>query len=420
MNGRKIDESRLPQDDRTAGQCLPGRPIGPIEVADDATRCDQAEESLRASEKQYRSLFENMLNGCAYCEMLCDDQERPIDFVYLAVNSAFERLTGLKDVVGKRVTTVIPGIKEASPELFETYGRVALTGKPERFEFDFKSMASWLSVSVYSIQKGFFVAAFDNITDRKRAEAELRAATRAAQAANRAKSEFLANMSHEIRTPMTAIIGFSDLLATPNLSHDEQCEFLEGIRTNGAALLELIGDILDLSRIEADKLTLDVIDCPLSQIINDLLAVVQVRATEKQLNLKVDCEYPLPERIHTDPLRLRQILVNLVGNAVKFTDHGEVRITIRCLPRTNETMRMQFAVSDTGIGIPADKIGEIFQPFTQADTSASRRYGGTGLGLAISHRLAKALEGDIQVSSEPGKGSTFTLTVDCGRFLRGS
>ena len=221
-------------------------------------------------------------------------------------------------------------------------------------------------------------------------------------------------MSHEIRTPMTAILGFSDLLASPNLPYQEQREFLAGIQRNGKALLELISDILDLSRIEADRLTLDRVDCPLQQIIDDVLSVVQVRAEQKGLALEVDYAFPLPETIHTDPVRLRQVLTNLIGNAVKFTEHGAVRITVRCTRETDGSGRMQFAISDTGIGIPADKIGDLFQPFTQVDGSATRRYGGTGLGLAISRRLAKALGGDVEVTSQLGKGSTFTLTIDAG------
>jgi PAS domain S-box-containing protein len=269
---------------------------------------------------------------------------------------------------------------------------------------------------------------FRDITENKRAEDDLRAANarlehavaRAeelavhAEAASRAKSEFLANMSHEIRTPLTAILGFSELLATPNLLYQEQREFLAEIQSNGRALLELISDILDLSRIEADRLTLEKVDCPLHQIIVDVLSVVQVRAKQKGLSLEVDYAFPLPVTIHTDPARLRQVLTNLIGNAVKFTERGVVRITVRSTRLPDGSGRMEFAISDTGIGIPADKIDELFQPFMQADGSSTRRYGGTGLGLAISRRVAKALGGVVEVVSRLGEGSTFTLTIDAG------
>ena len=185
----------------------------------------------------------------------------------------------------------------------------------------------------------FALQTIEDERERKQAEESLVHAKIAAEAANRAKSEFLANMSHEIRTPMTAILGFSDLLASPTLSSQDQRQFLAGIQKNGKALLELISDILDLSRIEADRLTLEKADCPLRQIIDDVLSAVQVRAEEKGLSLDVDYIFPLPETIHTDPLRLRQVLANLIGNAVKFTEHGEVRIALCCLPGSDRSAR---------------------------------------------------------------------------------
>jgi signal transduction histidine kinase len=150
--------------------------------------------------------------------------------------------------------------------------------------------------------------------------------------------------------------------------------------------LELISDILDLSRIEAERLTLEKLDCPLQQIIDDVLSVVQVRAEKKGLALEVDYAFPLPETIHTDPVRLRQVLTNLIGNAVKFTERGAVRITVRCTQERDRPARVQFAISDTGMGIPADKIGELFEPFTQVDGSTTHHYGGTGLGLTTPSR----------------------------------
>ena len=233
-----------------------------------------------------------------------------------------------------------------------------------------------------------------------------------AEAANRAKSEFLANMSHEIRTPMTAILGLTELLTSGDHSSHEQREFLGLIRNNGEALLTLISDILDLARIEADQLRLEKAEHPLQQTLQEVLSVVSLRAKEKGLSLELVKQFPLPERICTDPARLRQILVNLMANAVKFTERGRVCLTVRQCLAADGAAGLQFAVADTGIGIAPDKLGELFQPFMQADTSHTRRYGGTGLGLAISRRLANALGGDLAVASELGQGSTFTLTID--------
>jgi signal transduction histidine kinase/ActR/RegA family two-component response regulator len=260
----------------------------------------------------------------------------------------------------------------------------------------------------------FALQTIEDERERRLAEENLVHAKIAAEAANNAKSDFLANMSHEIRTPMTAILGFGDLLTMPNLSQQERCEYVEGIQRNGKALLELLGNILDLSKIEAEKLTLDGTYCSLPQIIDDVVAAVQVRSQEKQLDLQIDYKYPLPEIIYTDPLRLRQILVNLMGNAVKFTEQGGVRLTVCFLREAVGPARIQFTVSDSGIGIPADKISLLFQPFMQVDGSTTRRYGGTGLGLAISKRLAAALGGNLEVASRHGRGSTFTLTIDPG------
>jgi signal transduction histidine kinase/CheY-like chemotaxis protein len=236
-------------------------------------------------------------------------------------------------------------------------------------------------------------------------------------AASRAKSEFLTNMSHELRTPLTAILGFADLLledpgrAPSGTEHNSR---VETIRRNGQHLLELINGILDLSKIEAGKMTIERLAVSPVRLVNDVVSLLQVRADAKKVALSAAFEGLLPATIQTDPTRLRQILINLVGNAIKFTEAGSVRVTARLVAAHGQPPEMEFEVADTGIGMTAAQIAGLFEPFTQADASCRRNYDGTGLGLAISRRLARMLDGDITVCSEPGSGSVFNVSVAAG------
>jgi signal transduction histidine kinase/CheY-like chemotaxis protein/HPt (histidine-containing phosphotransfer) domain-containing protein len=243
-----------------------------------------------------------------------------------------------------------------------------------------------------------------------RVDGERAAAVLAADAANRAKSEFLANMSHEIRTPMTAIIGYADLLLDPNQCVSERLNHVNVVRRNAEYLLAIVNDILDLSKIEAGQLVCESIAMSPCQIISEVASMMRVRAIERKIELQVRIDGPIPKTIHSDPTRLRQILINLVGNAIKFTESGWVRVTATM----ESPSRLRFDVIDTGIGLSAEGISRLFQPFSQADTTTTRRFGGTGLGLVISKRLATKLGGDLTVESQEGRGSCFTLTVDPG------
>jgi signal transduction histidine kinase/CheY-like chemotaxis protein/HPt (histidine-containing phosphotransfer) domain-containing protein len=273
-----------------------------------------------------------------------------------------------------------------------------------------------------------FIGIGRNITDRRADEEQLRdyaAAleannkaleefSRLTQEATRAKSVFLANMSHEIRTPMTAILGCADLLineAEIESAPPERRINLDTIKRNGEHLLGLINDILDLSKIEAGKMKIDVTRCSPFRVIEEVLSLMRVRCAAKKLELKADLSVPLPETILTDPLRLRQMLINLIGNAIKFTDHGEICVAAR-LAEDGKLLRID--VSDTGIGMNEEQVGMLFKAFVQVDNSATRKFSGTGLGLCISSRLAEAMGGRIEVHSEPGKGSTFSIFIDPG------
>jgi signal transduction histidine kinase len=260
--------------------------------------------------------------------------------------------------------------------------------------------------------------ALEKASDELRAMNEQLAAARAAaETANRAKTEFLANMSHEIRTPMTAIVGYAELLRDEIIKAElpgAPVEFVDAILNNTGHLLGLLNDILDMSKIESGMLEVERIRCNPWELVHNVAAMMRAPAKTKGLTLSIEHAGPIPETIETDSLRLRQILANLVGNAIKFTPSGGVHLSVQLLRDNPEQALLRIEVNDTGIGMSEETVGKLFDRFSQADSSTTRQYGGSGLGLAISKRLANMLGGDITVESAPGRGSRFTVTVQTG------
>ncbi len=277
----------------------------------------------------------------------------------------------------------------------------------------------------WALAAGLAFIHFRIVCPLERSRAELERARLAAEEASRVKSEFLANMSHEIRTPMTAILGYMEQI-TEGLEGAclPRCEFartqvadhVAAVSRNARLLHQLINDILDFSKIEAGRMEVERIACSPVELLADVQSLMTIRAQAKGLRLECRFAGPVPEQIISDPTRIRQILINLISNAIKFTETGEVEVTGRLLEEPGRPARFCFEVRDTGIGISSDQIQRLFQPFTQADSTTTRRFGGAGLGLAISRRLARLLDGDITVRSAPGRGSTFTVTFAAGNL----
>lgn len=254
------------------------------------------------------------------------------------------------------------------------------------------------------------------VEEHRRTRADLEQQKNRAEAASLAKTAFLANMSHEIRTPLGAVIGFSELLMNPDVSASEKVNFQAIIKRNGDVVCRVINDILDLSKVEAGKLTIEKTETSIHELLNDVSILLNLLASEKGIGFSLTSEGGIPDLIETDPLRLRQILVNVVGNAIKFTQKGFVEVTVKKIPGANGRDKIAFIIQDTGKGIAPEDAERIFEPFTQADASMTRKFGGSGLGLPLARRLAQLLGGSIEISrTEIGKGSVFTVTVDPGQ-----
>jgi PAS domain S-box-containing protein len=378
----------------------------------DVTEQHLAEEELRASEEMLEATDNSALDGT----VLLDADGNVVHW-----NAAAEKIFGYRgeEIRGRSLhhTLVPPEMREKFEQgwrHFQQTGAGPVIGKVLELEALRKDGARFpveVSVAAVSLHGRWnAVGVIRDITTRKQQEAELIAAKQAAEAANRAKSDFLANMSHEIRTPMNGVIGLTSLVLDTELSA-EQRQYLDGVMLSAEALLKIINDILDFSKIEAGRLELERVDFDLREAVGNTMQTLALRAHQKNLELTYDVRPEAPDALVGDPARLWQVIVNLVGNAVKFTDQGEVSLSVAVEALQEHAVCLHFTVSDTGIGIPADKQKTLFKPFSQVDTSMSRKYGGSGLGLAISAQIVEMMKGRIWFESELGKGSTFHFTA---------
>ncbi len=375
----------------------------------DITDLKRAEEAIRQSEERYRTLFMAQLDAFALHEIILDDSGRPVDYRFLALNPAFERITGLlaENILGRKATEVLPNIER---HWIEAYGKVALDGNSSQFNNFSSDLGRHFEVYSYSPQRGQFIVVFRDITERHNANIELTRAKEQAETATRAKSEFLANMSHEIRTPMNGILGMLQLLQTTTVD-DEQKEYVLAAIKSSKRLTGLLSDILDLSRVEAGKLVLQEVEFEMERQRESLMELFAVAARQKGLDLEFTLDERLPPVLVGDDSRLRQILFNLVGNAIKFTEKGHVRVQASRLPPHGEGyFHVLFTVEDTGAGIPDEWLKDIFEPFVQVEGSYVRKYQGAGLGLSIVRRLLRLMDGDMCIDSNVEEGATFYLS----------
>ncbi len=376
----------------------------------DVTEQKKSQQALQYSEARYRAMFENLRSGVAVYEAV----DEGLDFVFKEFNPAAERINkrARADVVGRRVTDVFPGVRDIG--LLDVFREVYETGRycdHPMCKYEDAKITVWVDNHVYKIPTGEIVAVHDDITKRKQMEEELRLSKERAEAASLAKNEFLATMSHEIRTPLNGIMGMLQLAQTTNLTQ-EQREYIFIALESSRKLTAILGDILDLSRIESGKLEISREPFEFSALTESVAGIFQRTAQQKGLDFVVETSGEISPHLVGDEGRVRQILFNLVGNAVKFTEAGSVCLRTIRLPRNKGRERVLFMVEDTGIGIPDEKLEHIFDIFTQADGTHTRKYGGVGLGLGIVRRLIGLMDGTLCMDSRLGEGTTAYLMLE--------
>ena len=404
---------------KTVARTAAGAPARIIGTVQDVTSRKESEAALRLSQADTRKL--SLVAARTDNLVIIARPDGTVEWV----NESFERVLeySLPEVAGRSPAEFMTG-PDTNPRAIQRIRTAVRRGEGISTDITCYSKSGrkfHLHLEVQPARNDAgelenFIAVLADITARVETEHNLRRAKSEADAASKAKSDFLASMSHEIRTPMNGVIGMTSLLLDTKLDH-EQHDYVSTIRNSGEALLTIINDILDFSKIESGKMEIERLPFELAVCLEDVLDLLSVPAAAKKLELAYHIEDDVPAWIQGDVTRLRQILVNLVNNAVKFTPAGGVSITIRRLPAAivsesnPAALTLEFSITDTGIGIPPDRLNRLFRPFSQVDSSTTRKFGGTGLGLAICHRLVTLMGGDIRVTSAPGAGSTFVFTL---------
>jgi len=372
----------------------------------------KTEQKIRNSELKYRTLFMNMRNGYAYYKIIFKGN-KPVDLRFEEVNDFYAALFNMKkeEIIGRKQSVIFPNSKDFIKHmLVYDYDRL-LKGETIYLDEHYSEIyKKWLLISAYMPEPEYLVTVLMDITNIKKTEQKLIAAKEAAEAANKAKSEFLANMSHEIRTPLNGMIGMVDLTLLTELK-EEQKENLTIAKACANHLLNIINDILDFSKMEAGKLSIENISFNIRELIEETIKTHTRKAEEKGLDFRYSFSSSIPDTIIGDPHRIRQVLNNLISNAIKFTQSGRVSVDVTRLFAADDEVTLKFSVVDTGIGIAEEDLKRLFKSFSQIETSLTKQYGGTGLGLAISKKLVEMMGGEIKVESIKDTGSNFYFVL---------